>query len=175
MAFRRYRDSASVDGQGIVHVDALAAAADTGQRQCAAVDCHVAIGADATCCLRLQFIGVPFAVAAGGCNDGAVGDDHVVVGLDGLGCRRRDTDVDGTADQREGSGVFLIGGNDGFFVVIVFVAHLNAIVANARDVERAALHGEILITVEAVFGGRENADRAVLHLAILASLDTVGF
>ena len=51
--------------------------------------------------------------------------------------------------------------------------HLNAVCFGTRDVDIAALHPEVLLTMQAVFLGTGNVQCQVLHLHILLTTDGV--
>ena len=167
-------DVAAADGEDAVALHTLAARAGSSEREGAAADVDVAVGADAAGRLGLLVVGVPGAIATGGdIDDRITADEDVANTLYAFGGNGGAVDGDvATADIDISAVLVLVVFGLTRRGVAVEVA-LDAIVARAADVDGAALHQEILVAGDAVTHGGGDVESGVLDGDVLASLDGV--
>ena len=167
-------DVAAADGQYAVALHALTARAGGGERQGAAVDGDVMVGADAAGRFGLLVVGIPHAFAAGGhIDDGFAADEDVSHTGKPFGGDGGAVDGDIAAlDVDIAAVLVLVVLGDARRGVALEVA-LDAVVTRTADIKGATLHQEILVARDAVALGRGDVDCGVLDGDILAGLDGV--
>ena len=94
-------------------------------------------------------------------------DTHEAVALQGFCAGCCSGDGQGAILDVDVAGVLavVVGGFAGRFGAVE--TGLDAIVAHAADVQRAALEEEVFVAVDTILHGREDVDGAVLHLHVL--------
>lgn len=168
-------DGRTADGKIAVGAEALATGTGAGKIERTAANIHQAVGTEAGSGFGLEVGCIPETATGSGDVDRTAGDVHVAFGFETLACIGRHGCRDCTAGDIHIAGVLvlMIGGDTGRTDFGILDIALDAIVGNAADIDRTALHEEELLAVDTVTYCGEDVDGGILDLEVLAALDTV--
>ena len=152
-------DVTAADGDCSRGIDALAAIASTGGGEGSTGHAELAIGLHGRAAGNVVLSSIEIGVGRSGGSDGSTSDDNGAIGLQGFRTGTGTRGDDGAAVQFEESVALIL-------VLRALVhsaeAHVDGI-ALGGDVQRAAIHLEALVDVEAVGSRLANGDGASSH------------